>query len=111
MAFRAACLTLIYLPYAKCYQLPQPNIAVTYQIWRKNISTVSKEVFEEEGLPISTETQQRLPTIATHRVVFSNRKGKCAQSTRQCGNDPAGFLEAHIPNRGSPAWILLVIVS
>lgn len=71
----------------------------------------SREIFEEEGLPISTKTQQRLPTLATHRVVFSNREGKCAQSTRQSRNDPVGFLEAHTPNRGSTAWMLVVVVS
>lgn len=98
---------------AICIMLPPTS---TQHQWLtkygERIFVVSRrETFEEEGLPISTETQQRLPTLATHKVVFSNREGKCAQSTIQCGNDPVGFLEAHILYWGSTAWMLLVVVS
>lgn len=89
-------------------KIPPPisiNITVTYQILRKNFLLPSnREVFEKEGLSIPTETQQRFPTLATHRAVFSNREEKCAKSTRQCGNDHAAFLEVLIPSRGSTAW-------
>lgn len=71
----------------------------------------NREIFGEERLSIPTETKQRLLTLATHRVVFSNRGGKCSWSTRQCGNNLAGFLEALIPNKGSTTSTLLVVRS
>lgn len=90
--------------------LYQPSLWLTK--YRERIFPLSnREIFGEERLSIPTEMKQRLLTLATHRVVLSNRGGKRVWSTRQCGNDLAGFLEALFPNKGSTTLTLLVVGS